>query len=87
MKNLSASGESPQSRLIRALINFGKPLVAAVQSAAIGGGTTMLAPCDFVHAGGREVPTPFCELGVNAPIELLLHFKGAHKIAQLRGRS
>jgi len=48
MKNPPASGEGPQSRLIHSLINFEKPLVAAVQGAAIGGGTTMLAHCDFV---------------------------------------
>src|ERR1700722_18832151 len=31
MKNPPAPGESPQARLIHALINFEKPLVAAVQ--------------------------------------------------------
>ena len=36
MKNPPASGESPQSRLIHALINFEKPLVAAVQGARLG---------------------------------------------------
>jgi enoyl-CoA hydratase/carnithine racemase len=51
MKNPPAAGESPQSRLIHALINFEKPLVAAVQGATIGGETTMLAHGDFVYAG------------------------------------
>src|SRR5580698_8914772 len=42
MKNPPGPGESPQSRLISALIDFGKPLVAAVHGVAIGGGTTIL---------------------------------------------
>src|SRR6202047_3039730 len=39
MKNPPGPGESPQARLIHALINFDKPLVAAVQGAAVGSGT------------------------------------------------
>src|SRR5258705_2100111 len=50
LKNPPAAGESPQARLIKALINFDKPIVAAGQGAAIGGGTTMLTHCDFVLA-------------------------------------
>ena len=46
-----ASGESPQARLMKALINFDKPMVAAVHGAAIGGGTTIVTHCDFVYAG------------------------------------
>src|ERR1700747_1293039 len=60
MKNPPPPGESPQAQLIHALINFEKPLVAAVQGAAIGGGTTMLAPWHFVYAGERaKFPLPF----------------------------
>src|SRR5690242_3937138 len=51
LKNPMGPGDSPQSRLIEALINFEKPIVAAVQGFAIGGGTTMLTHCDFVYAG------------------------------------
>jgi enoyl-CoA hydratase/carnithine racemase len=65
MKNPPGPGESPQSRLMNALINFDKPLVAAVHGAAIGGGTTMLTHCDFVYAGeNAKFQMPFINLGL-----------------------
>ncbi len=65
LKNPMGPGDSPQSRLINALINFDKPIVVAVQGAAIGGGTTMLTHCDFVYAGGSaKFQMPFINLAL-----------------------
>jgi enoyl-CoA hydratase/carnithine racemase len=65
LKNPPGPGKSPQAELIDALINFDKPIVVAVQGAAIGGGTTMLTHCDFVFAGeSAEFQMPFVDLAV-----------------------
>jgi enoyl-CoA hydratase/carnithine racemase len=65
LKNPPGPGESPQARLMEALVNFDKPLVAAVHGAAIGGGTTMLTHCDFVYAGeATQFQMPFINLAV-----------------------
>src|ERR1700728_3157668 len=65
LKNPPGPGESPQARLMEALVNFDKPLVAAVQGAAIGGGTTMLTHCDFIYAGeSAKFQMPFINLAV-----------------------
>src|SRR5260370_24821711 len=65
LKNPPGPGESPQARLINALINFEKPLVAAGQGAAVGGGTTMLTHCDFVYAGeSAKFQLPFINLAL-----------------------
>jgi enoyl-CoA hydratase/carnithine racemase len=63
LKNPPAAGESPQSRLINAFVAFGKPIVAAVHGAAVGGGTTMLLHCDFVYAAeNTKFQLPFVNL-------------------------
>src|SRR5438309_9351789 len=65
LKNPPGPGESPQARLMNALIDFDKPLIAAVQGAAIGGGTTMLTHCDFVYAGeSAKFQMPFINLAL-----------------------
>src|SRR3984885_11106507 len=63
LKNPPGSDDSPQLRLMHELVDFDKPLVAAVQGAAIGSGTTMLTHCDFVYAGeSAKFQLPFVEL-------------------------
>jgi len=65
LKNPPGPGESPQAQLASALLNLDKPLVAAVQGAAIGGGTTLLTHCDFVFAGeSAKFQLPFVNLGL-----------------------
>jgi enoyl-CoA hydratase/carnithine racemase len=57
--------DSPQARFIDALMNFEKPLIAAVHGAAIGSGTTMLTYCDFVYATQSTVfQMPFVNLAL-----------------------
>jgi enoyl-CoA hydratase/carnithine racemase len=65
LRNPPGPGESPQAGLMDGLVNFDKPLVAAVQGAAIGGGTTMLTHCDFIYAGeSTRFQMPFINLAV-----------------------
>jgi len=65
LKNPPGPGDSPQARLMKALVDFDKPLIAAVRGAAIGGGTTMLTHCDFVYAGeSAKFQMPFINLAV-----------------------
>src|SRR3984893_1380079 len=65
LKNPPASGETPQSRLMKAFLAFDKPLIAAVQGAAVGGGATMLTHCDFVYAAeSAKFQMPFINLAL-----------------------
>jgi len=65
LKNPPGPGDSPQARLMNALLDLDKPLVAAVHGAAIGGGTTMLTHCDFVYAGeSTKFQMPFVNLAL-----------------------
>jgi len=65
LKNPPGPGESPQAALMNALVDFDKPLVAAVQGNAVGGGTTMLLHCDFVYAAeNAKFQMPFINLAL-----------------------
>jgi enoyl-CoA hydratase/carnithine racemase len=62
----SAGGIDPRAHeFLHALARRQKPLVAAVNGAAVGVGTTMLLHCDHVVAGSAAVlSTPFIKLGL-----------------------
>jgi enoyl-CoA hydratase/carnithine racemase len=65
LKSPPGPGESPQARLASAIVNFDKPIIAAVRGVAIGGGTTLLTHCDFVYAGETaKFQLPFVNLGL-----------------------
>jgi enoyl-CoA hydratase/carnithine racemase len=65
LKNPPRPGVFPQGDLMDAFISFEKPIVVAVQGAAIGGGTTMLTHCDFVYAGeNAKFQLPFINLAL-----------------------
>jgi enoyl-CoA hydratase/carnithine racemase len=61
----SGEGVSAQTHLVEALIDFDKPLIAAVQGAAVGSGMTILTHCDFVYASeSAKFIMPFINLGL-----------------------
>ena len=61
----AANTESPASPFLTALSSMQKPLIGAVNGAAIGVGTTMLAHCDLVVAArSARFVMPFTSLGL-----------------------
>jgi enoyl-CoA hydratase/carnithine racemase len=57
--------DRPVIQFMRALFNFTKPVVAAVNGAAIGIGTTLLMHCDLVYAADNaKFSVPFAQLGL-----------------------
>ena len=65
LKNPPRPGAFPQGDLMDAFVRFEKPIVAAVQGAAIGGGTTMLTHCDFIYAvESAKFQLPFINLAL-----------------------
>jgi enoyl-CoA hydratase/carnithine racemase len=58
-------GEHPFDAAARAVAQFDKPLVAAAQGVAIGGGATVLFHCDIVYVGqSLRMRLPFANLGL-----------------------
>jgi enoyl-CoA hydratase/carnithine racemase len=57
--------DAPVFQFMRAMIGCDKPIVAAVNGAAIGIGTTLLLHCDFVYvADDARLAMPFVSLGL-----------------------
>lgn len=57
--------DSAVVRLLMALVDFGKPIVASVEGHAVGFGTTILLHCDFVLAAhSARFRMPFVSLGL-----------------------
>jgi enoyl-CoA hydratase/carnithine racemase len=65
MKSPPTGVDSPVMRFLRALIEFEKPIIAAVDGPAVGVGTTMLLHCDLVLCTERaRFSMPFTKLGL-----------------------
>jgi enoyl-CoA hydratase/carnithine racemase len=65
LRNPPADENSPVLRFLEVLSSFTKPLIAAVNGAAVGVGTTMLLHCDLVYAGNAaQFSLPFARLGL-----------------------
>jgi len=65
MDNSPTSDDSEVAKFLAAILNFPKPLLAAVKGNAVGVGTTMLLHCDVVIAGPTaNFSMPFASLGL-----------------------
>ncbi len=79
--------DRPVIRFLRRIATFPKPLIAAVNGAAVGIGVTMLLHCDLVYAvADAALQLPFVDLALvpEAASSLLLpKLAGHHKAAEL----
>ncbi len=82
-----AGFDSPVFQILMKLVELQKPLVAAVQGAAIGIGTTALLHCDLVYAReDAKLHMPFVNLGLcpeGASSVLLPRVAGMQKATEL----
>ena len=58
LKTPPAAGQSPQARLMKALVSFDKPLVAAVHGAVIGGEWSRRQGCNEFEDGHENNRKP-----------------------------
>jgi enoyl-CoA hydratase/carnithine racemase len=74
--------DAPVFRFMQAFVAFEKPIVAAVNGAAVGIGTTLLLHCDLVYlADNARLAMPFVNLG------LVPEFASSVLLQQLMGRA
>ncbi len=78
--------DSPTARFMRALAGAEKPVLAAVNGAAVGIGTTLLLHCDLVYCADNAMfSMPFVALGICpefASSALLPRSAGYHRAAE-----
>lgn len=96
MKNLDAVTGRPRlhrvHRIFRQLYNGPKPVIAAVEGAAIGAGLSLATACDIIVAGtDSRFGAPFNRIGVMADLGLLFTLPariglGRTKLLALTGR-
>jgi enoyl-CoA hydratase/carnithine racemase len=87
MNTPPAGPDSPVFKLLTFLVDSEKPLLAAVNGAAVGVGVTMLLHCDLAYAAEEaKFQMPFVNLGLvpeGASSLLLPLLAGHHKAAEL----